>query len=80
MTGEFEYTIRRGLAGAGRTVWRWTVQHLNAAADLATGTSIKSEGNAKADALAAIARLTAAEEITNLLEGYDAIMNEEGPP
>jgi hypothetical protein len=51
------YTIKRAFAGAGRTVWRWTVQRPDDTAALAMGTSIKSEDAARADALAAIERL-----------------------
>lgn len=54
---EYSYLVERDLAGAGRTVWRWTVCRDGGGAALASGTSIRSEDDAGAAALRAIARL-----------------------
>lgn len=55
--GEYHYSVERDLAGAGRTVWRWTVCRGESAIVLAHGTSIRSEDDAAAAALRAIERL-----------------------
>ena len=54
---EYSYLVERDLAGAGRTVWRWRVCRDGGGAALASGTSIRSEDDAGAAALRAIARL-----------------------
>ena len=56
--GEYQYSVDRDLAGAGRTVWRWMVTGRDA--PLARGTSIRSEDDAREAALRAIKRLRAA--------------------
>src|SRR4051794_14250560 len=55
--GEYQYSIDRDLAGAGRTVWRWTVSRRDSDVALASGTSIRSEDDASAAALRAIEQL-----------------------
>ena len=55
--GEYQYSVERDLAGAGRTVWRWTVSRGDSDVALASGTSIRSEDDAGAAALRAIEQL-----------------------
>jgi hypothetical protein len=55
---EYTYVIRRVFAGAGREVWQWSVQCGRGQFVVAHGTSITSEEAAKADALAAMERLS----------------------
>jgi hypothetical protein len=57
--GEYHYSVERDLAGAGRTVWRWTVCRGDSHVAVASGTSIRSEDDAGAAALRAIERLRA---------------------
>jgi len=54
---DYVCTVSRRLAGAGRTVWRWAVRRHDGEAAVASGTSIRSEDDAKAAALKAIDRL-----------------------
>jgi hypothetical protein len=53
----YDYTVSPGMAGAGRPVWRWVIQHRERGATVASGVSISSEDDAKAAALAAMKRL-----------------------
>jgi hypothetical protein len=54
---EYTYVIRRALAGAGREMWRRSVQCGRGSGVVAQGTNITSEEAAKADAPVAIERL-----------------------
>jgi len=54
---EYSYSIARGAAGAGMTVWRWTVSRCGSKVPIHQGTSIRSRDDARRSALEVISRL-----------------------